>query len=251
MFNTTYVFPTCPYLPSPSLQFGQEQATRRSLLLGRPSWSEELWTEPSWSGLIDDPDATFPTATTSNGEGNTLHLNPRRAQPRDADSLYPRPWVDLGCAQRQRCSTQGDQPSTPHCRPTGHRGQCQLLWHGGPQSTLQGDPAGKLQCLPGDLPRGGQGWSTDKDLGGVLEGLDGLQGLSWGQLDGLNVLLLTLGLTLRLQLDLLHKLVPHLAHDHLLNASCRIYLVLQPVGLVLVLRVCLIVLHLGVSWSTL
>lgn len=30
------------YLPSPSLQFGQEQATRLSLLLGSPSWSEEL-----------------------------------------------------------------------------------------------------------------------------------------------------------------------------------------------------------------
>lgn len=57
------VFLVCPYLPSPSLQFGQEQATRRSLLLGGPSWSEELWTEPSWSGLIDEPDATLPTAT--------------------------------------------------------------------------------------------------------------------------------------------------------------------------------------------
>ena len=51
------------YLPSPSLQFGQEQATRRSLLLGGPSWSEELCTEPSWSGLMDEPDATLPTVT--------------------------------------------------------------------------------------------------------------------------------------------------------------------------------------------
>lgn len=51
------------YLPSPSLQFGHEQATRLSLLLGGPSWSEELCTEPSWSGLMDDPGATLPTAT--------------------------------------------------------------------------------------------------------------------------------------------------------------------------------------------
>lgn len=51
-----------PDLPSPSLQFGQEQATRRSLLLGGPSCSEELCTEPSCSGLIEEPDATLPTA---------------------------------------------------------------------------------------------------------------------------------------------------------------------------------------------
>lgn len=51
------------YLPSPSLQFGQEQATRRSLLLGGPSCSEELCTVPSCSGLMEEPDATLPTAT--------------------------------------------------------------------------------------------------------------------------------------------------------------------------------------------
>lgn len=51
------------YLPSPSLQFGQEQATRRSLLLGGPSCSEELCTEPSCSGLMEEPDGTLPTAT--------------------------------------------------------------------------------------------------------------------------------------------------------------------------------------------
>lgn len=72
MFNSSFsyrtnawcsVFLMCSYLASPSLQFGQEQATRRSLLLGGPSWSEELCTEPSWSGLIDVPDATLPTVT--------------------------------------------------------------------------------------------------------------------------------------------------------------------------------------------
>lgn len=51
------------YLPSPSLQFGQEQATRRSLLLGGPSCSDELCTEPSCSGLMEEPEATLPTAT--------------------------------------------------------------------------------------------------------------------------------------------------------------------------------------------
>ncbi|KAG7244956.1 hypothetical protein INR49_024056, partial [Caranx melampygus] len=85
---------------------------------------------------------------TSNGEGNTLHLNPSGAQSCDADRLYPRPWVDLGCAQRQGSSAQGDQPSAPHCSPTSHRGQCQLLWHGRPQATLQGDSTRQLQCLP-------------------------------------------------------------------------------------------------------
>lgn len=51
------------HLPSPSLQFGQEQATRRSLLLGGPSCSEELCTEPSCSGLMEEPGTTLPTAT--------------------------------------------------------------------------------------------------------------------------------------------------------------------------------------------
>ncbi|KAG7245020.1 hypothetical protein INR49_023586, partial [Caranx melampygus] len=167
---------------------------------------------------------------TSNGEGNTLHLNPSGAQSCDADRLYPRPWVDLGCAQRQGSSAQGDQPSAPHCSPTSHRGQCQLLWHGRPQAALQGDSTRQLQCLPG---------------------LDGLEGLSRGQLEGLNVLrlLLALGLSLTLslglQLDLLDQLVPHLAHDHLLYGSCCICLVLQSVGLGLALRICFTALHLG------
>ena len=44
------------YLPSPSLQLGQEQATLRSLLPGCTSWSEACWpcckcTCVSWSGL--------------------------------------------------------------------------------------------------------------------------------------------------------------------------------------------------------
>lgn len=56
-------FPLPLYLASPSLQLGQEQATLRSLLLGAPSWSEELCTEPSWSGLIDEPGPMLLTAT--------------------------------------------------------------------------------------------------------------------------------------------------------------------------------------------
>lgn len=57
------LFPLYLYLASPSLQLGQEQATLRSLLLGAPSWSEELCTEPSWSGLIDEPGPMLLTAT--------------------------------------------------------------------------------------------------------------------------------------------------------------------------------------------